>query len=600
MVTVAKPIPMPRVRRTRARPGMPSAAPILRDPEFETPPAILEVPRVATGRVADTAFLFVASLALRLVQLDHTPHMDELFHVFAARSVLADGTLAIAGGEPYERARGFTYLVAGMFRLFGESLVAARVPSVVFGSLMVPILYLWVRANSNRAAGWLAAVLLCLYPGSLYLSQLARFYAGHGLLFLVTSIAVWKLVDSEPRGVVRIGYFAVAIVCLAVALHLQITTLMGLAGIAVAAFVVALPGMVSAVRRSRLARIGAVVALAALGLLLARALDPARAQSILSVYRFSDLWARDGAEVFQFYHYHLLGDYPVLWLLLPFLVLASATVAPRFTLYSAIAFSIIFLGHSFAAWKSARYIFYGMPFFFALAGVGISALWPRMVAIARTALQRLSGGVLAPAVLRIGAIALTCAGLAFAAAGGSAFRLTWRMLVVPDSEWQLELQYRGEPDWRAVAAALRPQLDEAQVVISSADLKPIYYLGRLDIVLSATELVRNSNGSLPEFTPTDFSMRPAVSTVASLDLVMRCTASGVVLVERAHWRNPWAVSPTVADFIETRMTRIDVPPGSWIQAFRWSTPEPAADPACAVLPVPGTGEDGVSVIPSAT
>jgi hypothetical protein len=92
----------------------------------------------------------------RLTSLDHNPHEDELTQLLAARSLLADGTLAIDGGQPYTRAWVYTYLVAGAFRVGGEGLPVGRLPAVLFGTLLVLALFVWLRGPAGRAGAWAA------------------------------------------------------------------------------------------------------------------------------------------------------------------------------------------------------------------------------------------------------------------------------------------------------------------------------------------------------------------------------------------------------------------------------------------------------------
>ena len=88
--------------------------------------------RLRGATIAAPLVVFAIALIARLIGLHHTPYVDELNHVMAAHSLLERGTLELApGGEPYTRARLFTYLVAALFRVFGESLAVARMPAVM-------------------------------------------------------------------------------------------------------------------------------------------------------------------------------------------------------------------------------------------------------------------------------------------------------------------------------------------------------------------------------------------------------------------------------------------------------------------------------------
>jgi hypothetical protein len=64
----------------------------------------------------EAAAVALIALTVRLIQLDHAPWVDELFHMLAARSLLTDGTLHINGTVEYTRAWVFTWLLAGLTR----------------------------------------------------------------------------------------------------------------------------------------------------------------------------------------------------------------------------------------------------------------------------------------------------------------------------------------------------------------------------------------------------------------------------------------------------------------------------------------------------
>src|SRR3546814_4317252 len=89
------------------------------------------------------SILFLVLVLLRVAQIDREPHFDELYHLLAARSWAAEGTLRIAEGI-YDRTPLYTIMLGWLFRLFGDGLVVARLPSVLFGSL-------WVRSEEHTS-----------------------------------------------------------------------------------------------------------------------------------------------------------------------------------------------------------------------------------------------------------------------------------------------------------------------------------------------------------------------------------------------------------------------------------------------------------------
>src|SRR5438128_1338635 len=112
-----------------------------------TSPVTAGPSRLRPAAVAAPLAVFAVALVVRLIGLHHTPYVDELNHVMAAHSLLARGAMELTpGGEPYTRARLFTYLIAALFRVFGESLVVARMPAVIAGATIVAVLFVWVRS----------------------------------------------------------------------------------------------------------------------------------------------------------------------------------------------------------------------------------------------------------------------------------------------------------------------------------------------------------------------------------------------------------------------------------------------------------------------
>jgi hypothetical protein len=118
----------------------------------------------------------------------------------------------------------FHSLLALSVRLFGDSEVALRLPSLIAGTALIPMLFVTGRALYDRRTGLIAAVLGTIAPVIVWYSQEARMYA---LLMLFGVIAVWALHGAAVRGRARFWplyavacaamiwsqYFAVLLVC---------------------------------------------------------------------------------------------------------------------------------------------------------------------------------------------------------------------------------------------------------------------------------------------------------------------------------------------------------------------------------------------------
>ncbi len=92
---------------------------------------------------------------------------------------------------------------------FGDSEVALRIPSALFGTLSIPLLYLLGRAWFSGPVGVLAALLLAISPAHIWHSQDARMYT----LLTFEGILAWYFFGrllKAPRLSLWVGYFLVA------------------------------------------------------------------------------------------------------------------------------------------------------------------------------------------------------------------------------------------------------------------------------------------------------------------------------------------------------------------------------------------------------
>src|SRR5690606_3771305 len=344
----------------------------------------------------------------------------------AARSLLEDGTLRIADDAGlYTRAWGFTYVVAAMFALLGESVVVARIAPMLAGTALVAVLFAWTRSVAGRGAAWLAALFLCFDPTAIFLSQFTRFYTIHALLFLLGAIAVFSLCTQPASPRRRIGLGLAALAAFALAYHLQVTTMVGVAGVTAAASLLLL-------RRDVVEAVGArwrwwLPAL--LLLLVPAALAAVRLlPRYLGAFVYADAWAAGFVDDPLYYLRFQLEWYPTTWALLPIVLVAAAHCRPRFTVFAGTVFLVAFSIHSLAAWKNPRFLFYATPFLFALAGIaGAFALrWisRRVMTICRRVEWPVPGGPLA----RPAAVMVVAVTIGYLIAANSAFRLTAKML----------------------------------------------------------------------------------------------------------------------------------------------------------------------------
>jgi 4-amino-4-deoxy-L-arabinose transferase-like glycosyltransferase len=107
-------------------------------------------------------------------------------------------------------------LMLGWTKLFGTSLLAIRLPSLLFGLASIALV-VWIGALiEQRAAGWLAAVLLGLNGHHVVWSQFARMYSMACFLgLLATGLLILIVRGKQPQRALQVLYGLVVLTGLA-------------------------------------------------------------------------------------------------------------------------------------------------------------------------------------------------------------------------------------------------------------------------------------------------------------------------------------------------------------------------------------------------
>ncbi|HET7585015.1 MAG TPA: hypothetical protein VFK13_08910 [Gemmatimonadaceae bacterium] len=523
----------------------------------------------------EVAIVVAVALVLRSIGITRELEGDELYHVLAAHNYLRDGTFAIHGGV-YHRVAGFTWLVAQMFRFFGEGPVSARLPALVGGVLTVVAAFLFLRWAGSRTGAWAAALLVAFDPDLIRLSQMSRFYTLQHVALILVAAGLFALVagrvTTRPR---QIGVAAGIVLAALLACYLQVLSLIALTGMGIFAVFVGGPPLLA--RMSPVARrwtIAAAIAVAIAGVLAVMLTPIGRQLHTLATY--SDLWGAAQRGNVRFYHWYLGGSYPTFWTLFPLVLLLAFIARPRVALLAVCVFGFSLVLQSLLAWKSQRYLSPAMPFFFILAGLAISRAVP-FVRDAFDALMRIfwvEGHGRGARLIRAG----WSAGIVlFIFATNSAFMVTVRQL-----REDPEYLHPGGPtpslSWRHFAPTLRAEADSVRTVVSTEDLEALYYVGRLDYVLDRDHLYQG--GAHPEFTVDRKIGVPMISDTTSIRQLMACEPSGVIIAMRWAMQTAYKVPPATAAMIRSEMREVPLPPESGLVAFRWDSTHAANAPPC--------------------
>lgn len=529
-------------------------------------------------RTLITIGIVIAFGLLYCINLGRVPIPDELHHVLAAQGLLQTGEPRIADGH-YWRAFLHTWMVAQSFKIFGEGLAAARVPTVIEMALLVGLVFFWVDREFGRLHAFVAALLFGTSPFAVELAQFSRFYALQMLSFFIASICLYEGLIRSVRFNAALIWALTGVAFLGLSLYLQPTTVMGIAGICawllVAVFVPWLRQLTRHDRRLVLivTSIAAVVLIAVAWLFAGAAIADQ-----FERFRYAPVFNRARSNEFWYYHQWLLIYYPTIWPLTGVLAIVAFVRRPQTVLFLGLIFAVSLTLNSLAAQKGLRYLAYAFPFIFILWAIGIIELARAAAGLARRYRQRLHRtlGWLIPRP-GIAARAVGIGSIVFLALANPAW--------VKTATWLSSITIRPDtppPHWEVARPRLAPLIEEVDVVVTLEELATLYYLGDYDIRISSSKLREIPKEERREFGRDHRTGRPIISSEASLRQVLNCFPSGIVVGPDFKWSRSHVIHPQMADLIYEKTTEVPLPRKSRVRAFMWNN-ETQTGGNCAIV-----------------
>lgn len=526
---------------------------------------------VGGGSIASQALaVFALALLVRLLGNSSLPiHVDEFYHLLAGQSWAENGSLTILDGA-YPRAWGYTVLTGLTFLTLGQAdMFVARLPALLAGALLVPTVFVWVAGNVTRRAAWVAALLLCFADVAIEVSQFARFYSLHALLIWLGSIATYGALHHSSSIRSSLLQLIGAAVCFLGALHLQVTTLILLAGLGlyIAGYTVSRPPVLAILSEKRYRPWLIFGAIAFSAVVFAGALNFPMAGK----FRKTSYWAAEHQDDVLFYVRIFLRRLPVLTLIFPLSVWLVVSRRSRVGYFCLALFLIPFVGHSLAGMKGIRYMVYALPFFFVLIAVAadflLSALsrfiepmlakerqWPRVPA--RFHATVLAGSLALAVFVGMAANPAIAHGLKRVAID------TYR--VVRDPSGLVALP-PDEP-WTGAVPRLRSAIASPSLLVVADDLRTAHYLGAFDLLINRSRI--SDISPQVEFGRDFRTGRRVVGSGSTLAEIAACYPDGVIVVPDERWELGYAVSREVTAAIES-FARPVAPGVEGFHLFRW-------------------------------
>lgn len=502
-----------------------------------------------------TAFVFILALGVRWLGVSSNPvHVDELYHLLAGRSWAEEGTFRMLDGE-YLRGRGFTAMTGYAFALIGRSdLFVARLPSIIAGALLVSALFVWMARHTSLRAAWIGAMLFCFASYAIVYTQFTRFYALQAWLVWLGAIAVYGALATSSSRYRLLLMSLGALIAFAAALHLQVTTVIALLALMLWAMTdLAARPTVREIGK-RIWRKGSSRALLLAGLLLAAVLLGMFSGALIHQFRFTPRWAAPDQNNFLYYFLEFFFSMPLLWLFLPLAAVLAIARWPRPAWFCIVMTVIPLLLQSAGGMKSSRYVFYAMPFMFALWGMAVSVLMPliwKAVLEGVDALQQILRCHLGKGAYALAGVLMVMI-LASAIIAQPIYRDTIKSLR-KDGIATLRNPARlvsppPDPPWSDQMAAVRQAIGQPSILMVGDDFHAIYYLHDFDLLINThrTEDIPPKG----EFVLDPRTGRKAISTPENIAAVIECYSDGAIVVSDSRWRTYIGVSNRAADAIE--------------------------------------------------
>ena len=367
-------------------------------PNVPSPESGARSPRRRAAGAAFAAALLLAAIAagayLRLSNIGRYGFWtDELFHVFAAKSYLTDGSMHIPWKtSEYTRSLPVTYLTILSFKLFGESEASARLPFALANIAFIFVAYRIIRDMFSRNVGLIFVISISLSIFAIQMSQECRMYTLFQLTYFLMSIAFLRglepastATDSlQSRAGVSLKYLALALGIGLVGFTVHEMTFNFIFIVLAWSIVMFIhQGLRAGFREAIRSKYGVILASVGVLALLLALIRPDVLALIVKSATQAPAWNRSSRSNLAFYQHVVTESHPILWAIYPLGAFVAVYRYGRQGLFFVLSFCVLFFMHCFVfAQRSERYIFHLLPFFIVIGAVGLDFILSSTAAFA--------------------------------------------------------------------------------------------------------------------------------------------------------------------------------------------------------------------------
>lgn len=434
-------------------------------------------PATFLAAVASSVLLVLVAMPM----MDEPPQFDELYHILAARGLLAGGSPTIAHGE-YPGALLFTQQVAAAFSVFGESVRVARLPPLLAAVGLVAFVGGWVTRRCGVLAGIIAGVFLATSSILVDIALFARFYSMQVLCIAVCGLGIYAATEQRCKPTQRFLWIlasaAAALVALSVALWIS---LMAMVAIGTATVLVLADANWKRFRPYSPipTRTTMLMAIAALAVIVGGIASWKFGRGDL--VRLTSLWAAPRANQLSYYVTKFASEASLIWPLLPAAALVTFCTNRRLAIFCTTMVLMALVMHSLAEQKALRYATYLWPWACILLGYAAAeaVFW--------------SGRKLQEGTLGRGGTFVALLSLSVAFGLSDQWRNSVSVMLGRRAEFRI--LDKSEPSWTQAVPIVRSLLANSDVLMVSSSMKSLYYLGGYDYEISATVMRETDTGT---------------------------------------------------------------------------------------------------------